>query len=205
MRPLTSPLIFFWLLIMDKNELLDLVKDLDFFKEFEANEIKELGQFKNNIIHYSTGERIIAEGEIGQELYILLRGEIAITKNSAPDQELNTLNPGALFGEVPLVSGSPRLTNAIAKNKILVLKMDHFICNALPTGVLNRFYKNLLGLLINRLNEMNTSMAEAKTEFDQFITAYDHVREGIDKIVSTSKNLKLVQNMSYDYFNKLRK
>lgn len=190
---------------MDENELFDLVKSLDFFKEFEADEIKTLGQFKNNIIHYTKGERIIAEGEIGQELYILLQGEIAITKNSAPDKELNTLSPGALFGEVPLISGSPRLTNAIAKNKILVLKMDQFFCNALPTEVLNRFFKNLLSVLIGRLNEMNTSLAEVKTEFDQFITAYDHVREGIDQIVSQSKDLKMIQNLSYEYFNKLRK
>lgn len=190
---------------MEDNELFELVKNLDFFKEFEENEIKTLGQFKNNIIHYTKGERIIAEGEIGQELYILLQGEIAITKNFAPDQELNTLKPGALFGEVPLISSSPRLTNAVAKNKILVLKMDQFFCNALPVEILNRFFKNLLGLLIGRLNEMNTSMAQVKNEFDQFITAYDHVREGIDQIVSTSKNLKMIQNMSYDYFNKLRK
>jgi len=190
---------------MDENELFDVVKDLDFFKEFEENEIKVLGQFKNNIIHYTKGERVIAEGEVGQELYVLLQGEIAITKDLAPDQELNTLNPGALFGEVPLISGSPRLTNAVAKNKILVLKMDQFIFNALPTEVLNRFFKNLLTVLIGRLNEMNNSMAEVKTEFDQFITAYDHVREGIDQIVSKSKDLKMIQNLSYEYFNKLRK
>ena len=48
-------------------------------------------------------------------------------------------------------------------------------------------------------------MAEAKTEFDQFITAYDHVREGIDQIVNKSKDLKMIQNLSYEYFNKLRK
>jgi CRP/FNR family transcriptional regulator, cyclic AMP receptor protein len=190
---------------MDENELLDLVKDLEFFKEFETKEIKTLGQFKNNIIHYTKGERVIAEGEIGQEFYILLKGEIAITKNSAPDQELNTLNPGALFGEVPLVSGSPRLTNAVAKNKILVLKMDQFIFSELPSEVLNRFFKNLLNVLIGRLNEMNNSMADVKKEFQQFITAYDHVREGIDQIFSKSKDLKMVQNLSYEYFNKLRK
>ena len=112
---------------MDENELFDVVKDLDFFKEFEENEIKVLGQFKNNIIHYTKGERVIAEGEVGQELYVLLQGEIAITKDLAPDQELNTLNPGALFGEVPLISGSPRLTNAVAKNKILVLNENEYL------------------------------------------------------------------------------
>jgi CRP-like cAMP-binding protein len=190
---------------MEEDDFFNIIKDLDFFKEFEENEIKTLGQFKSNIIHYTKGERVIAEGEIGQELYVLLEGEIAITKRSAPDHELNTLKPGALFGEVPLITGTPRLTNAVAKNKILVLKMDQFFCNALPTAVMNRFFKNLLNVLIGRLNEMNNSMAEAKTEFGQFITAYDHVREGIDQIVTQSKDLKMIQNLSYDYFNKLRK
>jgi hypothetical protein len=39
---------------------------------------------------------------------VLLKGRLIITKNKVPDAELNTLNVGAMFGEVPLITGKTR-------------------------------------------------------------------------------------------------
>ena len=61
------------------------------------------------------------QGEKHSTIFVLLKGSPAITKDEVLDAELNTLNVGAMFGEVPLITGKYRSTNVIAKKKKDVL------------------------------------------------------------------------------------
>ena len=97
----------------------------------------------------------------------MLKGNLAITKNEVPDAELNTLSAGAMFGEVPLITGKPRSTNVIAKKKVIVLKMDSYLLKTLDPVILNKFKDHLLKILISRLDEMNSAMAAFKQEFEK--------------------------------------
>jgi CRP-like cAMP-binding protein len=97
----------------------------------------------------------------------LLKGTLAITKNEAPDAELNALKAGAMFGEVPLITGKPRSANVIAKNKVLVLKMDGYLLKTPDPAILNKFKDHLIKVLIKRLDEMNSSMAAFKVGFEK--------------------------------------
>ena len=84
-----------------------------------------------------------------------------------PDAELNTLKVGALFGEVPLITGKSRSTNVIAKNKALVLKMDSYLLKTPDPSILNKFKDHLIKILIRRLDEMDSSKAAFKFEFEK--------------------------------------
>ena len=84
-----------------------------------------------------------------------------------PDAELNTLKVGALFGEGPLITGKSGSTNVIAKNKALVLKMDSYLLKTLDPSILNKFKDHLIKILIRRLDEMDSSMAAFKFEFEK--------------------------------------
>lgn len=189
---------------MKKQEIVGLLKGIPFFEDFKDEELDSLIAFESHILKFTDGDVIVAQGEISKEFFILLEGQAHITKREVPKSILNTLRHGELFGEVPVITGAPRLTNVIAKGDVSVLKIDHFLMDKLPPEVTIKFLSGIIRILVRRLDEMNSAMAGLKSEFENFSTAYDHVRRGIDQIIQTSNDLKIVQNLSYSYFNKMR-
>lgn len=152
---------------MQEKEVLKLIKDIAFFKPFTASEKKTLANLESHLIQYKKGDYVIRQGDKDTTIFILLKGTLAITKNEVPDAELNTLKVGSLFGEVPFITGKIRSTNVVAKNKVLVLKMDSHLLKTLDPSILNKFKDHLLKIIIKRLDEMNTSMAAFKLEFEK--------------------------------------
>lgn len=72
------------------------------------------------------GETIVAEGEPGHSFYVLARGRVAVTKHLAQGGEsrLATLHEGAIFGEMALVSASPRTATVTAESDCDLLEFD---------------------------------------------------------------------------------
>jgi CRP-like cAMP-binding protein len=67
------------------------------------------------------GRTVFREGDEGDALYVILKGEVSITKKSV---ELATLSTHAVVGEMSLVSpGDTRSATAIAKTDLDVLKI----------------------------------------------------------------------------------
>lgn len=152
---------------MREREILKLIKEISFFKPFTAGEKKTLANLDNHLIEYKKGDFVISQGDKDSTIFVLLKGNLAITKNEVPDAELNTLKAGALFGEVPFITGKKRSTNVVAKNKVLVLKMDSHLLKTLDPSILNKFKDHLLKIIIKRLDEMNSAMAAFKFEFEK--------------------------------------
>jgi CRP-like cAMP-binding protein len=65
---------------------------------------------------FSAGEMLFQEGEPAEHFFVLLEGEISVWKKHA-DQEIVVYRarPGAFFGEVPLLLGTPYLLSARAE------------------------------------------------------------------------------------------
>ena len=152
---------------MKEKETLDLMKEIPFFKPFTLSEKKTMASIDSHIVEYKKGEYVIRQGEKDSTIFVLLKGNLAITKDEVPDAELNSLDVGAMFGEVPLITGKSRSTNVIAKKKVVVLKMDSYLLKTLDPAILNKFKDHLLKILISRLDEMNTAMAAFKLEFEK--------------------------------------
>ena len=121
----------------------------------------------SHIAKYKKGENTIRQGEKDSTIFVFLKGSLAITKDEVLDAELNTLNLGAMFGGVPLITRKSRSTNVIAKKKVVVLKMDSYLLKTLDPAILNKFNDHLLKILIGRLDEMNIAMAAFKQKFEK--------------------------------------
>ncbi len=152
---------------MKEKEILKLMSDIPFFKPFTLKEKKVMASIDTHIVEFHKGDYVIRQGEKDSTIFVLLKGSLAITKDEVPDAELNTLNAGSMFGEVPLITGKSRSTNVIAKKKVIVLKMDSYLLKTLDPAILNKFKDHLLKILIGRLDEMNTAMAAFKHEFEK--------------------------------------
>ena len=56
---------------------------------------------------YGAGEAIVREGEPGSSMFVIIRGEAAVTL-SASGQPVARLSEGKFFGEMSLLTGDPR-------------------------------------------------------------------------------------------------
>ena len=67
-------------------------------------------------INVGRGERLFAEGDAGDKLYIILNGKIKLTRAAHDGREnlLSVHGPGEMFGELSLFDPSPRTASATA-------------------------------------------------------------------------------------------
>ncbi|MHA7630760.1 Crp/Fnr family transcriptional regulator [Corallococcus sp. M7] len=79
---------------------------------------------------YPRGEVIFHQGDVGTALYIVRRGQVAIRLSSSDGKEviLALLDRGDFFGELALLDGSPRSTDAVAREEadVLCLQREDF-------------------------------------------------------------------------------
>lgn len=65
---------------------------------------------------YAAGARIISQGDVAEEFFILLSGEVVVSRTGAAgvDEQLATLGPGDYFGEMGLLHAAPRNATVVA-------------------------------------------------------------------------------------------
>jgi signal-transduction protein with cAMP-binding, CBS, and nucleotidyltransferase domain len=164
------------------------------FDDFLEEEIQELFGIDGALQNYKDGSA----------LFVLIEGEVKITKNQAPKIELNKLKPGTIFGESPLITNSTRLTNVIAKEDVAVLKLDASSFQALNPAIVNKFHARFNKLLIFRLNTMNDHLVEVQLGIDNFIKIYESHGKKMQEEPLISDEFKLVQKLWSAYFANLR-
>jgi hypothetical protein len=67
------------------------------------------------------GEHVIQEGEVGADLFLLVRGSLVVTKDGV---ELSTLSKGKHFGELALIGDQVRSATVTALEDSLMLRME---------------------------------------------------------------------------------
>jgi HEAT repeat protein/ATP/ADP translocase len=74
---------------------------------------------------YSPGEVLTREGEVGDALYVIVRGKVAISRQGTP---LATLGSGEAVGEMAVLDSEPRSATATAleETEVLVIGSEEF-------------------------------------------------------------------------------
>ncbi len=107
----------FQLLLIEKVLLL---KSLSIFEETPETILAEVAEILEEEV-YAKNASIFKEGDVGQCLYIIFKGEVRIHKDS---HTLAILKEGAVFGELALLDVDNRSASATANIEALVLKVD---------------------------------------------------------------------------------
>lgn len=99
-----------------------LLASLPIFAELDASELEQIGELATQR-QFAGGEYIFREGEAGNRLYVVLSGEVRISRHipGAGEEALAVLGPGALFGEMAVFDRSERSTDAIAHGSATLL------------------------------------------------------------------------------------
>jgi CRP-like cAMP-binding protein len=80
------------------------------FKNLSRAELVELAKLTEDL-EVGDGKVLAREGEIGREFFVIVDGEVVVTKGG---EEINRLGPGDFFGEIALIWESPRRTATVA-------------------------------------------------------------------------------------------
>jgi signal transduction histidine kinase len=95
------------------------------FPGITPDEVQEL--ITHSQVHsYPAGSVLCHEDQVESTFYMILEGEVVVTKsiNMAEERLLQTLGPGAFFGEMALIHNAPRAATVTAKTDLVTLELD---------------------------------------------------------------------------------
>lgn len=73
----------------------------------------------------SSGNEIVRQGDVGSEAFVVARGLLRVVRHEGGDETvLAQLGPGAMFGEMALISESPRSASVVASEPAQLLVLD---------------------------------------------------------------------------------
>ncbi|HJZ12853.1 MAG TPA: cyclic nucleotide-binding domain-containing protein [Acidobacteriota bacterium] len=139
----------------------DLQKKLAVLKDkgLSSKELSLLAAFSKEEF-YKEGQTIFVEGDRGDKLYIILDGEVRISKYipGVGEEALAILGRGDFFGEMALIDNAPRSADAKAHQDVTVLPIESRLLNEiLAKDVMSsyQFLYIICKILSRRLREIN--------------------------------------------------
>ena len=102
----------------------DILNGLSLFDQCSKKDLQEIAKLTDEI-DFKKDRVLMTEGERGREFYVLLEGRADVTRKG---KRVATLGPGAMIGEMALVSEKPRnATVTLATDAhLLVLTENRF-------------------------------------------------------------------------------
>jgi CRP/FNR family cyclic AMP-dependent transcriptional regulator len=142
------------------DDRLDVLSRAPLFEALDEDEARALRSRMTDVA-LGRGERLFAEGDDGDRLYVVLDGKIKLTR-AAPDGRENLLSvigPGEMFGELSLFDPRPRTASASAITDAHLAALAHDKLLVWLTGR-PEVALHLLRALAQRLRRANDVMAD---------------------------------------------
>jgi small-conductance mechanosensitive channel/CRP-like cAMP-binding protein len=114
---------------MHQREVLQRIKTLskvELFSQLAEGELRTLAE-RLTYVQFAKGTLITRQGATGQHwLFIIINGEVEVFVFGADGEKLslNVLSKGSFFGEMSLMTGSPRVASVIAKTDLACYRLD---------------------------------------------------------------------------------
>jgi len=103
--------------VLRRNQKVEVIKRVPLFGNCSKRELEQIASIADEI-DLREGKVLIAEGKSGREFFVLLEGEAEVTKDG---RQINRLGAGDFFGEIALVSRSPRTATVTATTPVRAL------------------------------------------------------------------------------------
>ncbi len=86
-----------------------------------ADQLAQIGRI-GEIESYNPGEAIVVEGSLGDALFLILSGQVAVHRGP---QTFATLSADELFGEMSLAEPAPRSASVTAMSATFLFRLPH--------------------------------------------------------------------------------
>jgi len=137
-------------------EKLNALKKVKFFKKFTSSELAEVIKTVQ-WLRYEPSEIIITEGDIDDCFYIVISGEVKVTKHG---KQLAVLKPGECFGEMTYLATHRRTATIQAQSSTILIKINASIIAQTSISTQLRFYKVFSHTLIERLSHTSELLSK---------------------------------------------
>lgn len=138
-----------------------IIDRLDFFSLFSADEKRCIAADDARFRSYAPGEMLIRQGSRDRSLFIVLSGTVSVV-GPAGDTILAVLGAGEIFGEMALLTDSRRAANVIARESVIVLKMDRGPFDRLAAQIREKFKDQIIVKLAARLKTANRELSRCQ-------------------------------------------
>jgi len=111
---------------------------------------------------FHSGKVIFKEGADGNCAYLIQAGAVDIIRDTEDGViKLGRLKPGAIFGEIELIDGSPRMATAVAvePTTVVIVKSDELRAKLDNT---DPFVGRLLEMLVNNVRRVTDDHVKGK-------------------------------------------
>ncbi|MBW2391698.1 MAG: HEAT repeat domain-containing protein, partial [Deltaproteobacteria bacterium] len=109
---------------VDLMQRLLALRQVPLFTELSLDRLEAIHQLMHES-QYLRGECVVREGDVGDDLFVLLEGELEIYKSHGTEDQrlLSTLTPVGYMGEIAVLDGSVRSATAIASKDSRLLRL----------------------------------------------------------------------------------
>lgn len=138
---------------------MELIAKVPLFEELDDIELEEIARTMVRE-EFHAADNIFEEGDVGDKMYIIVRGAIDIVKaaGKGPGQVLVTLHLGDYFGEMSLIDDAPRSASALSSEDSTLFSIHKkdlaLLLDSAPT-IAAKIYKFFVITLNQRLRETN--------------------------------------------------
>lgn len=119
----------------------------------------------SEIVPFKAGERLVEQGTVGRDMYLVLSGSVAVMKDGpGGGTELATFGQGEVLGEVGFVREQERTANvdAVSDGEMLVFNAETVRRNMrLYPHIANKLNLNIARILGDRLADTSTRLTRA--------------------------------------------
>lgn len=142
---------------VDTAVLLPVLKKIPLFANLDENLHREIIQHII-LMYYPKDYVIFNEGDQGDALYIIKKGDVKIYKNPKTEEEyvkkIADISEGGFFGEMSLISDEPRNASArtISESEIFILSKEDF---KKLLDLNTSLAEQISATMVSRLNENN--------------------------------------------------
>jgi small-conductance mechanosensitive channel/CRP-like cAMP-binding protein len=106
-----------------------ILRKLPLFADLSDDDVHRLALLSHNRL-YALNEVIIRQGDAGNEMFVVVRGRLAVSVQDAEAGKVDVadIGPGGVFGEMALLTGAPRAATvqAVEECELLAIGLDAF-------------------------------------------------------------------------------
>ena len=146
-------------------ERIEILKQIPIFAHLNYHElVRVLGL--TQLLAIEEGAEFIHEGEQGNEMYVLLTGEVEVIKGN---EVLASLTRGVNLGEMAMIDNAPRSASVRAKTNshVLIMRREEFFGIIRGEPVIGtKLLWSLVQVLSGRLRDTNAALEGARKELN---------------------------------------
>ena len=134
----------------DRNkDAIERFRAVPIFSACSNAELAEVDRVADEV-HVEAGRTIMSQGDLGQELAVVIEGQVEVVKDGAT---VATLGPGSYFGEIALLDSLTRTASVVAVTDVVLEVIDRRGLNTLLDDVPS-IARSLLAGVSQRLAEL---------------------------------------------------